>query len=567
MNNFENENKINEPFLTHIQMRNYTSENSFSKNLCEKNPTNTLDQVNNVDEFENVKYNIKCLGNFNTVDNINDRLLSTKSTKKGWDRNNSDLKYSGTNSDLFFSGYFGPRKEDAENNKNGPFNFGYKATNPFPNPEGENPNMNSREWGNNSKNLKLGEKKWVGQKNNITSNPNYNYNYGSNSNGSSINFSKFPTQGSGSTKTNTNSTYSFSFENLVRSVSLEGANRDRDCKTNKKELKSTEELILEKIQKEKEDLKKLKHLNTQTAERCKNFNPKPIIPSPLTLIKPFNLSSSKMLSKKRLITHDNDKINNKIKDTIKRKCEAFGEKMKESVFINDKIVLNKTPTNMKYMKRTFNQDQEREHDRYRDMSKSKSKSKSPFRKQNEYENDLQSLSSRIERYCVISQKNKPGPVPGKSPLKLNLNLNLNNTDAEDTNVNLFASNILNTSTNSNSIRKHFSEANLNLLTGGNDASYKEKTNKLKSKPSSSKVIPNGNACIKKQPIVESFESILLKTRKEKQELEDNQKEVRKLNKMNLIKQNRIKNMMKNKENVNTSNKRDMMIESELMLVE
>ena len=119
-----------------------------------------------------------------------------------------------------------------------------------------------------------------------------------------------------------------------------------------------------------------------------------------------------------MISVSNTEINNKITEQIRKKCESNG--IKENVFINNKIIYNRTPTNLKFISKT-----------------DKSNSKSPFKKfiynnennintlnhnfsENltnrkikplsfnniplEEDNIICSLSSRIEKYCVISKR-------------------------------------------------------------------------------------------------------------------------------------------------------------------
>ncbi len=148
------------------------------------------------------------------------------------------------------------------------------------------------------------------------------------------------------------------------------------------------------------------------------------MPTPLTLIKPFNLSSynSKMLMKKRMVSVNQTEINNKITEHMKKKCDSIG--IRENVFINNKIIMNKTPNQFKFISRV-----------------EKSNSKSPIKKmtfsyentifnypnsntllnsKNKYssnnglgtclnleeENTINNLSTRIEKYCCISKRYK-----------------------------------------------------------------------------------------------------------------------------------------------------------------
>ena len=154
---------------------------------------------------------------------------------------------------------------------------------------------------------------------------------------------------------------------------------------------SSEEIELQKINKQKEELNKLKYLNSINLNKVnlilkqnKNVTLKPIISNnPLTILKPFNLND-KMLGKKRHC--NNNLVNKKIIDRIKKKSEPIQHKI-------DTKILN-TPTHLKYKNRTIDN--------------------SPN------EDDLNTLSNRIERYCIISKR----PIfksKSKSPIKLEFN--------------------------------------------------------------------------------------------------------------------------------------------------
>jgi hypothetical protein len=79
--------------------------------------------------------------------------------------------------------------------------------------------------------------------------------------------------------------------------------------------------------------------NTNYFEKNKNLKEyKPISLTPLTILKPFILSSnnSKMLMKKRLISTNIENINNKIKEVMRKKCE----KINNNIFIDKKFNKN-----------------------------------------------------------------------------------------------------------------------------------------------------------------------------------------------------------------------------------
>ncbi len=106
----------------------------------------------------------------------------------------------------------------------------------------------------------------------------------------------------------------------------------------KKKILSSEEIELEKIKKEKEEIKKQKLINEKCYQRSKNYIPITITPSPLTILKPFHLSSSRSSKflKNRMSSTDYEinKINNKIKEKIKKKCEEFHEKGNKNIYMN-----------------------------------------------------------------------------------------------------------------------------------------------------------------------------------------------------------------------------------------
>jgi hypothetical protein len=98
----------------------------------------------------------------------------------------------------------------------------------------------------------------------------------------------------------------------------------------KKKLMSSEEIELAKIKKEKEDFKKEKLKNEKIYKKSKKYIPMTITPSPLTILKPFHLSSSyssKFLKKRMSSTdYEINKKNNKIRDKMKKKCDEFQKK-------------------------------------------------------------------------------------------------------------------------------------------------------------------------------------------------------------------------------------------------
>jgi hypothetical protein len=310
--------------------------------------------------------------------------------------------------------------------------------------------------------------------------------------------------------------------------------------------------LLEKIKKEKEEMNRLRMINIQNAEKTKQVVAKPVNLCSLTLLKPFNLSSnhSKLLLKKRGSNINIEEINHKITETMKKKCEG-------SIFGNDLIKMQKTPPNIKYMKRNTD------------------RSKSP--RSNYHSEDMQTLSSRIEKYCVISgistTKNRNDLTSkSRSPLKLCFSNNFKENDEKilDSHIStiLNSNYALNSSSSTTSIRRHF---NTNNIPTEEKIAKDMNNHKFKAR-AITKGLFNNNACnnltnsyskiCKKQNDLETFEMVLQKTRIEKQGIDKNEKEIKKQNKINLIKQNKIGRM--NKENLNTINRNlngNMLIEN------
>lgn len=138
---------------------------------------------------------------------------------------------------------------------------------------------------------------------------------------------------------------SFGQKTEKKSSRIFNKNEFLNLKRSKKKILSSEEIELEKIKKEKEELKKMKQNYMKVYSKSKQYKPMHILPSPLTLIKPFHLSSSSSTQYlRRRLTSTNyeiEKINKKIKEKLEKKCEEYGEKMKENVFINEQIINQK----------------------------------------------------------------------------------------------------------------------------------------------------------------------------------------------------------------------------------
>lgn len=149
-----------------------------------------------------------------------------------------------------------------------------------------------------------------------------------------------------------NSSNSNGRQSLSFSGSFGGKNSNdlslKDCAPNftkiflgkkRKKILTTEERELEQIKKEKEELAKAKLKYLKLYQRSKFYKPIEIIPSPLTLLKPFNLSCSTATQylKKRMTStnYEVEKINQKIKQKLEKKCEAYGKKMKDNVFVGN----------------------------------------------------------------------------------------------------------------------------------------------------------------------------------------------------------------------------------------
>lgn len=316
---------------------------------------------------------------------------------------------------------------------------------------------------------------------------------------------------------------------------------------------------MEKVKKEKEEMQKLKMINKQNVEKVKTYIKATVMPQPLTLIKPFNLSMnhSKLLMKKRVTNINVDEINSKITETMKKKCEKVGENLKEAVFAHEKIVLQRPEHTIRHMKKSLGR------------SITKSKSKSPLKNQTENnEDDVTTLTSRIEKYCVISgyksaYNNHFGMNKSKSPLKTCFS---NKNDAQHNEDKFFNNQVscilMNTSKTltkstfpSTSIRKHF---NNNLISTEDKIVRDMQSYKFTPKPLNKNIFGKAN---KKTNEIESFESILMKTRMEKTEIEKVDKEKKRMDKINHMKVNKLRkdkmvrgreNRIDNKENFNSN---------------
>jgi hypothetical protein len=329
-------------------------------------------------------------------------------------------------------------------------------------------------------------------------------------------------------------------------------------------------------------LKKLKEINYINFEKSKLFINKPLHPTPLTLIKPFNLSSnnSKLLMKKRMVSVNPNEINNKISEHMRKKCESHI--FKENMLLNNKIIFNKTPNKFKFCAKTERSNSksplkkmtftyENSNNFFNNKPKSSNNSNNNGYCLNlEEENSLNNLSSRIEKYCNISKRymtkkgnnysncksdrsctssNKKSTnvqekkaIPSKSPLKFYFEQKTQNEFSNDNFINfcgkentkckntLDSANALNISTcGATSIRKMFDFDNENEKSKENC-----NLNKFKAKPLKKDVFNKTNSS-KISSEIESFNSILEKSRQDKFALDKLEKEIVKKAKINEIK--------------------------------
>lgn len=121
----------------------------------------------------------------------------------------------------------------------------------------------------------------------------------------------------------------------------------------KKRILTSEERLLEKIRIEKEQIEREKRENWSLYERSKHYKPMMHLqPSPLTLLKPFKLSTnySTIYLKKRQSTtnYETNKINEKIIKKLKDKCDKYNSEIqnennkKINNINNQKILTNNT---------------------------------------------------------------------------------------------------------------------------------------------------------------------------------------------------------------------------------
>ena len=109
---------------------------------------------------------------------------------------------------------------------------------------------------------------------------------------------------------------------------------------------TTEEIELEKIKREKEDIKKLMQKNKKSYLKSLNYSPMKIIPSPLTTFIPFNLSSNNntkyIKQGKSSSTYEVNEQNHKIRLKMQQKIEKLSDnKIKGGILLNNSDYLKK----------------------------------------------------------------------------------------------------------------------------------------------------------------------------------------------------------------------------------
>ena len=109
---------------------------------------------------------------------------------------------------------------------------------------------------------------------------------------------------------------------------------------------TTEEIELEKIKREKEDIKKLMQKNKKLYLKSLNYSPMKIIPSPLTTFIPFNLSSNNntkyIKQGKSSSTYEVNEQNHKIRLKMQQKIEKLSDnKIKGGILLNNSDYLKK----------------------------------------------------------------------------------------------------------------------------------------------------------------------------------------------------------------------------------
>lgn len=114
----------------------------------------------------------------------------------------------------------------------------------------------------------------------------------------------------------------------------------------KRKILTSEEIELQKIEKERNEAKKIMEKNRSIYYKSLNFTPMAIIPKPLTTFKPFNLSSnlkSKYLKERQGNTlYEINKLNQKIREKMQQKIETMTDtKTKNQILLNNADCLKK----------------------------------------------------------------------------------------------------------------------------------------------------------------------------------------------------------------------------------
>jgi hypothetical protein len=114
----------------------------------------------------------------------------------------------------------------------------------------------------------------------------------------------------------------------------------------KRKYMTSEEIELEKIEKERADTKKMIEKNRNLYYKSLFYTPIKIIPTALTTFKPFNLSSSKsskyLKEGKSNTLYEINKLNQKIRQKMQQKIEALTDtKTKEQILLNNTDYLKK----------------------------------------------------------------------------------------------------------------------------------------------------------------------------------------------------------------------------------
>jgi len=114
----------------------------------------------------------------------------------------------------------------------------------------------------------------------------------------------------------------------------------------KRKFMTTEEIELEKIEKERTATKKMMEKNRNLYYKSLFYTPMKIIPTALTTFKPFHLSSSKsskyLKEGKSNTLYEINKLNQKIRQKMQEKIEALTDtKTKEQILLNNTDYLKK----------------------------------------------------------------------------------------------------------------------------------------------------------------------------------------------------------------------------------